>query len=126
MHIQTPLARAKGLGSAKTGLHHWWVQRLTAIALIPLVVWFVVMVLQAAQAEQGMLEILASPVQTGALLLFIVIGLYHGCLGMQVVIEDYVHCGCAKLTLLIITYFISVISGLAAALAVLYVHFGGV
>lgn len=124
MHIQTPLSRAKGLGSAKTGVHHWWVQRLTALALVPLVLWFVYNIVQAAQSGIGMVEFLSSPTQAVAMILFIVVSLYHGCLGVQVVIEDYVHCGCAKITLLIVTYFVSVISGVAAVLAIIYAHVG--
>lgn len=126
MHIQSPLAKAKGLGSAKTGVHHWWVQRVSAVALVPLVIWFIYSVVTASHSEHelGMLALLASPFHTGAMVLFLVTGLYHGCLGMQVIIEDYVHCHMAKLTLIVLTYFVSVISGLAAVMAVLRIHFG--
>jgi len=126
MRIQSPLARAKGLGSAKTGVHHWWMQRLSAVALVPLVLWFVYSMIAASHTDHatGILAFLSSPLQAGAMMLFIVTGLYHGCLGVQVIVEDYVHCHIAKLTFIVLTYFVSVLSGLAAVMAVLRIHLG--
>ena len=95
--LRTPLARARGLGSARYGVHHWWAQRLTAIALI-------VMVL---------------------LILTIAVGLHHGQLGLQVVIEDYVHGDGWKLALIVAVRFIAIFFGLAAVVAILRIGFGG-
>src|SRR5215471_5801056 len=100
---RTPLARARGLGSAKDGLHHWWAQRLTAIALIPLVVWFAISLVMMSGADQGVVRAwIGSPVVMVLLVLTIVIGLHHGQLGMQVVIEDYVHAEGWKLAMIVL------------------------
>src|SRR3954468_18833288 len=83
---RTPLARARGLGSAKAGVHHWWAQRLTAIALIPLVVWFAVSLVMLSGAEYNVVRAwIGSPLVMVMLILTITIGLHHGQLGMQVV-----------------------------------------
>jgi succinate dehydrogenase / fumarate reductase membrane anchor subunit len=123
---RTPLARARGLGSAKDGLHHWWAQRLTAIALIPLVVWFAVSLVMISGADQAVVRAwIASPVVMVLLILTIVIGLHHGQLGLQVVIEDYVHADGWKLALIVAVRFIAVFFGLAAVVAILRIGFGG-
>src|SRR5262245_42008023 len=89
---RTPLSRARGLGSAKEGVHHWWAQRITAVALIPLVVWFAISLIMMSGAEYAAVRAwIGSPVVMVLLTLTIVIGLHHGQLGMQEVIEDYVH-----------------------------------
>jgi len=123
---RTPLARARGLGSAKEGVHHWWVQRLTAIALIPLVVWFAVSLVMLSGADYAVVRAwIGSPVVMVLLTLTIVIGLHHGQLGMQVVIEDYVHNDGMKLALIVLMRFIAVFFGLAAIVAILRIGFGG-
>lgn len=92
--LRTPLARARGLGSAREGVHHWWAQRLTAIALIPLVVWFAISLVMMSGADYGAVRAwIGSPVVMVLLILTIAVGLHHGQLGLQVVIEDYVHSG---------------------------------
>ena len=91
MDMRTPLGKVRGLGSAKSGVHHFWMQRLTAVALIPLVIWFAVSLVMLSGADYGMARSwLSSPFVMVLLILTICIGLYHGQLGMQVVIEDYV------------------------------------
>ena len=123
---RTPLARARGLGSAKEGVHHWWVQRLTAIALIPLVVWFAVSLVMLSGADYPVVRAwIGAPLVMVLLILTIGIGLHHGQLGMQVVIEDYVHNDGVKLAFIILMRFIAVLFGLAAIVAILRIGFGG-
>lgn len=91
MSLRTPFSEAKGLGSAKEGASHWWMQRLTAIALVPLVIWFVFAVAMLGDASYATIaEWLQSPIVTVLLILFIVATFYHTQLGLQVIIEDYV------------------------------------
>ncbi len=124
--LRTPLSRARGLGSAKDGLHHWWAQRLTAVALIPLVVWFAISLIMMSGADYAVVRAwIGSPAVMVLLILTIVIGLHHGQLGMQVVIEDYVHNDGVKLALIMLTRFIAVFFGLAAVVAILRIGFGG-
>ena len=123
---RTPLARARGLGSAKDGVHHWWVQRLTAIALIPLVVWFADSLVMLSGADYAVVRAwIGSPLVMVLLILTIGIGLHHGQLGMQVVIEDYVGNDGWKLALIVIVKFIAVLFGLGAIVAILRIGFGG-
>jgi succinate dehydrogenase / fumarate reductase, membrane anchor subunit len=123
--LRTPLARARGLGSARVGVHHWWAQRLTAIALIPLVVWFAISLVMMSGADYGAVRAwIGSPVVMVLLILTIAVGLHHGQLGLQVVIEDYVHGDGFKLALIVAVRFIAVLFGLAAIVAVLRIGFG--
>ena len=123
--LRTPLARARGLGSAKAGVHHWWAQRLTAIALIPLVVWFAISLVMMSGADYGAVRAwIGSPVVMVLLILTIAVGLHHGQLGLQVVIEDYVHGDGSKLALIVAVRFVAVLFGLAAIVAVLRIGFG--
>jgi succinate dehydrogenase / fumarate reductase membrane anchor subunit len=90
--LRSPLGRARGLGSAKDGTHHWWAQRVTAIALVPLVVWFAVGVLRLAGAPHAAVtQWIAHPVNAVLLAALVVAVFHHAQLGLQVVIEDYVH-----------------------------------
>lgn len=124
--LRTPLARARGLGSAKAGVHHWWAQRLTAIALIPLVVWFAISLVMMSGADYNVVRAwIGSPVVMVLLILIITIGLNHGQLGLQVVIEDYVHSDGWKLAFIVLIRFIAVFFGLAAVVAILRIGFGG-
>ena len=124
--LRTPLARARGLGSARDGLHHWWAQRLTAIALIPLVVWFAISLVMLSGADYDVARAwIGSPLVMVLLILTISIGLHHGQLGMQVVIEDYVHGDGWKLALIVTVRFIAVVFGLAAIVAILRIGLGG-
>ena len=123
--LRTPLARARGLGSAKAGVAHWWAQRLTAIALIPLVVWFAISLVMLSGADYAMARAwIGSPRVMVLLILTIGIGLHHGQLGLQVVIEDYIHSDGWKLALIVIVKFIAAAFGLAAILAILRIGLG--
>jgi succinate dehydrogenase / fumarate reductase, membrane anchor subunit len=124
--LRTPLSRARGLGSAKEGVHHFWAQRITALALIPLVAWFAISLIMMSGADYAVVRAwIGSPVVMVLLTLTIVIGLHHGQLGMQVVIEDYVHNDGVKLALIVLMRFIAVFFGLAGIVAILRIGFGG-
>jgi succinate dehydrogenase / fumarate reductase, membrane anchor subunit len=124
--LRSPLARARGHGSARDGLHHWWAQRLTAIALIPLVVWFAISLVMLSGADYDIARAwIGSPLVMVLLILTICVGLHHGQLGLQVVIEDYIHGDGWKLALIVAMRFIAVIFGLAAIVAILRIGFGG-
>lgn len=123
--LRSPLNRARGLGSAKSGVHHFWVQRLTAVALIPLVAWFAVSLVMMSGADYSMVRAwIGSPVVMVLLILTICIGLHHAQLGIQVVIEDYVHSDGFKLALIVAVKFTAVFFGLAATVAILRIGFG--
>lgn len=123
MDLRSPLGKVKGLGAAGySATHHWWMQRITAIALIPLVIWFVVAVIKSTTSEKGLLDMLDCPLTAVALILFIVISLYHGCIGLKVIIEDYVHCPVGKKFLVILVNFVTTVTILTSVLAVVYRH----
>jgi succinate dehydrogenase / fumarate reductase membrane anchor subunit len=124
--LRTPLSRARGLGSAKQGVQHWWAQRITAVALIPLVAWFAISLIMMSGADYPVVRAwIGSPVVMVLLTLTIVIGLHHGQLGMQEVVEDYVHSEGMKLALIVLLRFTAVFFGLAAIVAILRIGFGG-
>ena len=82
MRHRTPLSRARGLGSAKSGTHHWWMQRLTAVALVPLSLWFIASLIMVVTADhETAVEWLQSPVVAILLCAFVVAAFYHGQLG---------------------------------------------
>jgi succinate dehydrogenase / fumarate reductase, membrane anchor subunit len=125
MDRRTPLARARGLGSAKEGVHHWWMQRLTAIALIPLVVWFAISLVMLSGADYTTVRAwIGSPLVMVLLILTIGVGLHHGQLGLQVVFEDYTN-GAIRVAMIVLTKFIAILFGLAAIVAILRIGFGG-
>ena len=100
--MQTPLARVRGLGSAKSGLSHWWHQRLTAIAIVPIMVASLILVAQIGMLDyQGAIDLMANPLAATLLLLLVLVGFFHAALGLQVVIEDYVGNEGARMGLII-------------------------
>lgn len=118
--IRTPLARVRGLGSAKEGVHHYIVQRVTAIALLFLVPWFLLSLMQAVSGGYaGALLWLTHPVNAVLTILTVGVALHHMRLGMQVVIEDYIAKHSTKLVLLILNTFICISLFAAAAFSVL-------
>ena len=124
--LRNPLARVRGLGSAKEGVAHWWAQRVTAVALVPLVLWFVASL--AAMSGAGFetaSEWLASPVASILTILLIVASFHHAQLGLQVVIEDYVHCEAGKVALILLVKGAAIVLALAGVFAVLLNALGG-
>ncbi|MBM3542555.1 MAG: succinate dehydrogenase, hydrophobic membrane anchor protein [Alphaproteobacteria bacterium] len=122
---RTTLARVRFLGSAKDGTAHWWMQRLTAVALVPLVLWFVVSMVMLTGASHGaFVGWLARPVPAILMLLLVVATFHHAQLGLQVVIEDYVAQPALRLVLLVLAKFAAVVLGVAAAFAVIKIALG--
>ena len=92
MRMETPIARVRGLGSARSGAHHWWLERLTSVSTLILFVWFLVALLRLPSLDyDSVRDWLASPLAAVPMLLLIVSTFWHAKLGMQVVLEDYVH-----------------------------------
>lgn len=124
MSLRSPLGRVKGLGAAHEGVGHWWAQRLTAVALVPLLVWFVASVAAMAGADHAAVRAwMASPVVAGLLILLTVAGFHHAALGAQVVIEDYVHHEAAKVGAILAVKALALVLALTSVLAVLSVLF---
>lgn len=125
--LRSPLGRARGLGSAKDGVHHFWVQRLSALALIPLSLWFVYSIAWLATGAADFRAVIfwvSAPSVAVTLVLFLSATLYHSMLGVQVVIEDYVTHEGAKLAALVLSKFIHAIVAVSAIFAVLKVALG--
>lgn len=126
MKLRSPLSQAVGLGSAKHGFSHWWWQRLTAIALIPLTLWFLYSLTCLVGADYNtVLAWLSAPLNAAIMLLFVLTALFHGQTGLQVVIEDYVHNKAINLCLLITIKFAAVILAVLAIISVMKVVLGG-
>jgi succinate dehydrogenase membrane anchor subunit len=124
MNMRSPLGRVRGLGSAKDGTGHWWAQRLTALALVPLILWFVISVIVMTGASYpAVVAWIASPVVAGLLVLLIAAVFYHAVLGLQVVIEDYIHSEMPKLALLLIIKALAIVLALSGILSVLTLLF---
>ena len=101
--MRSPLGRAIGLGSAKEGVEHWWLQRITAVALVPLSLWFVIAIIRLVSADSdGVRDWVANPLPAIMLVLLLIATFYHAALGLQVVIEDYIHAELTKLGLVVV------------------------
>lgn len=119
--MKSNLAKVRGLGASGSGTSTWWMQRVTSIALIPLVVWYVVMVIKIATSE-NLAGIIDSPFNVVMLMLFTLVALYHSTLGMIEVVEDYVHCKAGKFILLLILKFLSIFTAAFSFLAIIMFH----
>ena len=126
MSLRSPLSRAKGLGSAKHGFDHWWWQRLSAIALVPLCLWFVYSLISLVGEGQAQAQAwLAQPLNATLMISFVAAMLFHAQTGLQVVIEDYIHSKWLNLTLLISVKFAALMLAVLAIISVLKIVLGG-
>ena len=118
--MRSGLGRVRGLGSARDGVSHWWMQRLAAVALVPLSLWFVFSVAALRGASQADVQAwIAAPFVTVLLLLVVVATFLHLAMGLQTVIEDYIRDGVAKVAALLVVKWACVLFGLASVLAIL-------
>jgi succinate dehydrogenase / fumarate reductase, membrane anchor subunit len=126
MSLRSPLGRVLGLGAAKDGVQHWWLQRLTSVALVPLAVWFVVSLLALPGLDQATVIVWMHQSSTALLLILLVsLAAWHSQLGVRVVVEDYVHAAGTRTVTLVVITFAHVLLALAGVFAVLRVAFGG-
>ncbi len=126
MRQRSALRRARGLGAAGFGTEHWWAERLTAIALIPLIVWFVIAVIPLTGVDHATaLAWIGHPVNATLLTLLVAAIMHHGQLGLQVVIEDYVHAEGLKLASVLLVKAAALVLGLGSIFAVMKIAFGG-
>jgi len=125
MSLVTPLKKARGLGSAKDGTHHWWTQRVTAIALVPLTLWVAWSVAcMSGESYEVVVHYFQAPFNVAMFVLFLFTGFYHASLGLQVVIEDYIHHEGLKIGSLIGMKFAIALTGFTSIFAVLRAAFG--
>lgn len=119
-NMKTPLAQARGLGAAKSGLAHWWHQRLTALAMVGLVIWMcAIVVLLAGSDYTGAMALLSHPVNAALVMLFVGVGFWHSSLGLQVVLEDYVAHEGVRLALIIVIRMALIVLGAISLFSVL-------
>jgi succinate dehydrogenase / fumarate reductase membrane anchor subunit len=125
MKLRTPLANVRGLGSAREGTQHFWYQRITALVLIPLTFWIVVSILKLSSTDYATIALwFQSPINAVLFLMFLLALFFHAELGVQVVIEDYIHIEWQKISCIILVKFLAILAGLASVLAVLKIFLG--
>lgn len=123
--MRTPLSRVRGLGTARSGTGHFWLQRVTAVANVPLAIAFLfIVILLTGRDHAGAIALVSQPLVAILLLLFVISGLFHMRLGMQVIIEDYVHGEKTKLLAVLANTFFAAAMGVAAVYAILKIGFG--
>lgn len=122
--LRSPLSKVKGLGSAKEGTHHFWHQRLTALLLIPLVLWVGFSLAAMPVDHATLVDWIRHPLVTIALVLLIVVTFYHAQLGLQVVIEDYIAKHSRRTVTLLLSNFICLLLGVIGVVSVLKIAFG--
>ena len=125
MSLRSPLSRVLGLGSAKDGTGHWWSQRVSAVALVPLALWFVISLLCLPGLDYDTVHAWASVPISGFLsILLVAVAAYHSYLGTIVIIEDYVHAAGTKVITLLLLRFAYVLAAGAAIFAILRIALG--
>lgn len=122
--MRSPLAHAMGLGSAREGVEHWWMERVSAVALVPLTMWFVAAIIAHTGSDYAsFIAWLRTPLVSTLMILLLIALFYHTALGLQVVIEDYVHSG-MKIPVLLSVRFGCFALAVAGIFATLRVAFG--
>ena len=125
MSLRSPLSNVRGLGSAREGTHHFWYQRVTAMALVPLSLWIMISIVMMTSSDHATIILwFQSPINALLFLVFILALYFHAQLGVQVVIEDYIHSEWQKISCIILVKFLAILTGLASALAVLKIFLG--
>jgi succinate dehydrogenase / fumarate reductase membrane anchor subunit len=124
--LRSPLGKVKGLGSARSGTHHFLAQRLTALALIPLTIWFCFSLASMAQMDYASFTAwLQSPISASLMILTVVATFYHAYLGLQVVLEDYVSNHATRMISIIVVQFICILVSVIGAVSVIKIAMGG-
>ena len=125
MRLETPIARVRGLGSARSGARHWWLERMTSVATLVLFVWLIVSLLRLpALDHETVTAWLRSPLAAVPMLLLVVTTFWHLKMGLQVIIEDYVHEEGNKLFLIVLLNFFAIAGAALAIFSVLKIAFG--
>jgi len=123
--MKTPLGRVRGLGSARSGTEHFWRQRITGVAMVPLSIAFVLVVIYLAKASQATaIATLSRPLVAILMFLFVITGIIHMRLGMQAIIEDYVHEEKLKIAAVMANTFFCLVVGASCLYALLKLNFG--
>ena len=126
MSLRSPLAAARGLGSAKSGTHHWWLQRMTAVALVPLTIWFVIsLIVHSGASYEEVRAWIGSPIPAVLMICLIAAMFHHAQLGLQVVIEDYMHHEPCKIAMLLVVKGAAIFLGLLGIFSIARIAFGG-
>jgi len=124
--MRSPLGRVLGLGSAKEGVEHWWRQRTTALLLVPLTLWFVISAVGLIGADRAAVAAwMHNPMAAVLMIMLIAATFYHAALGLQIVIEDYIHGEAARITTLLVMRLLCILFVLRGVLAVLKLAFAG-
>ena len=122
--MRSQLGRARGMGAAKSGIHHWWVERVTAIALVPLTIWFVYAVIHLLGAPQaGVHRFMANPLNTTLMLAMVAMTFHHMQLGLQVVMEDYIDSQKWQAIAILLNKALALFLGLLCAVSILRMAF---
>jgi succinate dehydrogenase / fumarate reductase membrane anchor subunit len=126
MSLQSPLGKFLGHGSAKHGTEHWWAMRVTSVALVPLSLWFVVAILGMGSYEfDAVAAWIAGPLNAILLSCLLIALLHHSQLGLRVVVEDYVHHGGLKVTILIVLQLVHIAAGVAGLYSIILISLSG-
>jgi succinate dehydrogenase / fumarate reductase membrane anchor subunit len=124
--LRSPLGRARGLGSAREGVEHWWVQRVTAVALIPLSLWFAASLIALAGSDyNAFIDWLRAPLATILMVLLLIVLCHHMALGLQVVVEDYVHSEWVKIPAVVAVRCACFALAVAGVIATVRIALGG-